>query len=79
MEGVVVCEFGKCQIRCPIILWIVNGAPEILLQYLIDSLRLTINLRMECKRKLNGARLLCERGVWSVERGTRILRVGSKN
>jgi hypothetical protein len=53
MEGVVVCELGKCQIRCPIILLVVNGAPKILLQHLIDSLRLTIGLRMECIRKLN--------------------------
>ena len=42
MRGIVIGKFGRGQEFDPIVLLVVEGAPEVLLQDLVDSFRLTI-------------------------------------
>ena len=60
VDSVVVGKFGHGYPLRPVVLVVVEEDPEVLLQLLIDTLRLSIRLRMEGRR---GVVLDPERGV----------------
>ena len=53
MHTVVVSKLCQWQQGCPVVLLIIDGTMQILLQNLVNPIRLSIYLWMKCRRKLN--------------------------
>ena len=53
MRTIVVSKLRQCQEGCSIVLLIIDGTTQILLQNLMNLFRLSIYLGMKCRRKLD--------------------------
>ena len=53
MCTIVVSKLRQWQQGCPVVLVIIDGTMQILLQNLVNSFRLSICLQMKCQKKLD--------------------------